>query len=45
MESELETSKDRYDRTMEEVRNTKMDGLPTDAEVDEVIAGVTSFFA
>ncbi len=32
----METSKDRYDRTMEEVRNAKMDDLPTDAEVDEV---------
>ena len=32
----METSKDRYDRTMEEVRIAKMDGLPTDAEVDEV---------
>lgn len=32
----METSKDRYDRTMEEVRNAKMDGLPTDAEVEEV---------
>lgn len=32
----METSKDRYDRTMDEVRAAKMDGMPTEAEVEEV---------
>ena len=32
----METSKDRYDRTMDDVRAAKMDGMPTEAEVEEV---------
>lgn len=32
----METSKEKYDRTMDEVKAAKMDGLPTEAEVDEV---------
>ena len=32
----METSKERFDRTMEEVKAAKMNGLPQNSEVDEV---------
>lgn len=32
----METSKERFDRTMEDVRAAKMNDLPTESEVDEV---------
>lgn len=32
----METSKEKYDRTMDEVKAAKMESLPTEAEVNEV---------
>lgn len=32
----METSKEKSDRTMDEVKSAKMDGVPTESEVDEV---------
>ncbi len=32
----METSKEKYDRTMEEVKSAKMDGIPSESEVDAV---------
>ncbi len=32
----METSKEKYDRTMDEVKASKMDDVPTESEVDEV---------
>ena len=32
----METSKERFDQTMEDIRAAKMNGLPAESEVDEV---------
>lgn len=32
----MESSKEKYDRTMDEVKAAKMNGIPTESEVDEV---------